>query len=177
MHSSTSPSQKGWPPSSQRELAPISVTARRAGAEEGSRPNSRSCDSENDVAVHGWPTWCHSRASKSRGMKAPPAHCPSSSSQASSRAPQPSVPTLARSALHCASGTSSRSRSTCQRIDGSESSSQSITEPESAMPARLPTAGAGHEARLTAGGLAGGLLHQLGDPGLDVGGQLGQRVG
>ncbi len=117
----------------------MSAAARLIRSEEGSRPNSRSCESENVVAVHGWPTSRHSPGSKSPGRKAPPAHCPSSSWHERSLAPQPSVSTLARCALHCGSGASIKSRITCQRIDGSESKSQSITEPGPATPARLAT--------------------------------------
>lgn len=79
------------------------------------------------MAVHGCPTSSHSRASKSLGRKAPPAHCPSASSWERSLAPQPSVSTLDRSARHSDSWVSSRSRITCQRIDGSESRSQPVT--------------------------------------------------
>ncbi len=103
-------------------------------------PNSRSCERENAVAVNGWPISCHSRKSKSRGAQAPPAHCPSSFSYDSRRAPQPSVSTLARSARYSASGASSRSRITCQRIDGSELRSQSITESDSTIPLELTIA-------------------------------------
>ena len=46
---------------------------------------------------------------------------------ASSRAPQPSVATRARSAAMTSAGSSVRSRITCQRIEGSASSSQSMT--------------------------------------------------
>jgi hypothetical protein len=42
-------------------------------------------------------------------------------------APTPSVATRARSAATSPAGASVRSRMTCQRIDGSESSSQSVT--------------------------------------------------
>jgi hypothetical protein len=42
------------------------------------------------------------------------------------------------------SGTSSRSRITCQRIDGSESRSQSISEPESVIPLKLSNPSGAH---------------------------------
>ena len=62
---------------------------------------------------------------KSAGKWAPPSHRPSSSSSERSRAPHPSVSTFARCASQSELGASRRSRITCQRIDGSESSSQS----------------------------------------------------
>ena len=65
------------------------------------------------------------------GKKGAAAHCPSASSYERRLAPQPLVSTLARSAVHSDSGASSRSRITCQRIDGPEPRSQSITGPES----------------------------------------------
>jgi SAM domain (Sterile alpha motif) len=73
------------------------------------------------------------------GDKGATRHCPSSSWQERSLAPQPSVSTLVRSAVHFDSGTSSRLRITCHRIDGSESRSQAIAEPESVMRASLST--------------------------------------
>ena len=59
MHSSTSPCQNGWPPSSQRAFSPTSATVARALAEAGSRPSSRSWLSAKWVAVQGWPSACH----------------------------------------------------------------------------------------------------------------------
>jgi hypothetical protein len=59
---------------------------------------------------------------------AAPPHRPSGAWRASSRAPAPSVATLARSAAILSAGASVRSRITCQRIEGSESSSQRMTE-------------------------------------------------
>ena len=59
---------------------------------------------------------------------AAPPHRPSGAWRASSRAPAPSVATLARSAATSSAGASVRSRITCQRIEGSESSSQRMTE-------------------------------------------------
>src|SRR3954470_18777742 len=56
MHSSTSPSQNGWPSCSQRALAPISATIRRARWLAGSKPNSRRRSSTWAVAVHGCPS-------------------------------------------------------------------------------------------------------------------------
>ena len=70
------------------------------------------------------------------GKKAPPAHWPSGSRSASSRAPQPSVATRARSAATTSAGASVRSCSTCQRMAGSESSSQSSTVMAGTVPRR-----------------------------------------
>ena len=56
-----------------------------------------------------------------------PAHSPSGAWSASSRAPQPSTATRARSAATTSAGSRVRSRITCQRIAGSASSSQSMT--------------------------------------------------
>ena len=55
------------------------------------------------------------------------AHWPSSPCNASSLAPQPSVATPARSAATTSAGAWTRSRNTCQRMAGSEPSSQSGT--------------------------------------------------
>ena len=67
-----------------------------------------------------------------------PAHRPSGAWSASSRAPQPSVATLDRSAATTSAGSWVRSRMTCQRIEGSESSNQSMTVmlPTSRLPMR-----------------------------------------
>ena len=56
-----------------------------------------------------------------------PPHVPSGAWSASSRAPHPSVAIRDRSAATTSAGSSVRSRITCQRIDGSASSSQSRT--------------------------------------------------
>ncbi len=129
MHGSTSPSQYGWPPSSQRALAPMSSTARSARSEEGSRPNSTELRQgvrrgrprlERDPTV-GTPGRLRSGEVEIAGEMGA-AHRPSSSSKARSRAPQPSVSTLARSAAHRGCGAPSTSRITCHRIDGSECS-------------------------------------------------------
>jgi hypothetical protein len=61
------------------------------------------------------------------GKQAPPSHNPSAPSSASRRAPQPSCSTRARSAATSSGEASVRSRSTCHRMAGSPSSSQSIT--------------------------------------------------
>jgi hypothetical protein len=60
---------------------------------------------------------------------AAPPQRPSGACRASSRAPAPSVATLARSAATSSADASVRSRITCQRIEGSESSSQRMTDP------------------------------------------------
>ena len=94
----------------------------------GSTPKSRSSWSVGSVAVQGWP-WSSSAWLKLRaGKHAPPAHWPSSPCNASSLAPQPSVATRARSAATTSAGAWTRSRITCQRMAGSESSSQSRTD-------------------------------------------------
>ena len=67
------------------------------------------------------------RCRSSRATTAVPPHVPSGAWSARSRAPQPSVATLDRSAAMASSGSSVRSRITCQRIEGSESSNQSMT--------------------------------------------------
>src|SRR6187200_2677804 len=142
MHSSTSPDQNGSSACSQRALAPTSCTIRRAEAESGSRPSSRSWLIVKQVAVQGWPTCTHSLWSKPRGMNAPPSHWPSSSSRASSRAPQPSVSTRPRCADHSCSGASSRSRMTCHRTEGSVPSNHSTADPRATMPEERRTSSA-----------------------------------
>ena len=90
------------------------------------------------MAVQGWP-WFSPRQLKLRaGKHAPPAHWPSSPCSASSRAPQPSVATRARSAATTSAGASARSRNTCQRMAGSESSSQSSTAGSGAFTSASP---------------------------------------
>ncbi len=59
---------------------------------------------------------------------AAPPHDPSAPWRASSRAPAPSVATRARSAATSSAGAPIRSRITCQRIEGSESSSHCMTD-------------------------------------------------
>ena len=59
---------------------------------------------------------------------AAPPQRPSAPCRASSRAPQPSVATRARSAATSSAGAPVRSRITCQRIEGSESSSHWMTD-------------------------------------------------
>src|SRR4030095_8464462 len=120
MHGSTSPSKKRLPlhPSGPH---PCHVTrsrtrpiARRAWPLAGSRPISRRSDQTCIVESH-------------PRFHAPPPHRPSGAWRASSRAPAPSVATLARSAATWSAGASVTSRSTCQRIEGSESSSHPTT--------------------------------------------------
>ena len=121
MHGSTSPAKKGLP-SHSGGPQPCHVTwsrtrptARRASALAGSSPRWRSSHRTCIVEFH------------PRFHAAPP-HRPSAACRASSRAPQPSVATRARSAATSSAGASVRSRITCQRIDGSESSSQRMTD-------------------------------------------------
>src|SRR5688572_20390568 len=127
MHGSTSPAKKGLPAKSNPRHVPSQShprhvtlsrtrpTARRASSLAGSRPSSRSSDRTCIVESHPW-------------LNAVPAHDPSAPCRASSRAPQPSVATFARSAATSSAGAPSRSRITCQRIDGSESSSHCMTD-------------------------------------------------
>ena len=136
MHGSTSPLKNGCPACSQRQWSLTSATARRTGRQRGSTPKSCSSWSVGSVEVHGWP-WFSSRRQPSAGKHAPPAHWPSSPCNASSLAPQPSVATRARSAATTSAGAWTRSRNTCQRMAGSESSSQSST----VMQLRVETAG------------------------------------
>ncbi len=137
MQQSTSPPQYGRPSYSHRLFAArrsaVSVSA------DASTPHSRSEFSDHVVAVHGWPAPSAASGpwkSKPPGKNAPPAHWPSGSCRASSRAPNPSVATRARVAAQTSSEAPSRSRSTCQRSAGSESSSQSVRA-RSAIPGRV----------------------------------------
>ena len=114
MHGSTSPPKKGRSSYSQWALSSTSAIARLASSLDGSSPSSRRSRSVNVVEVHS-------------GMYVPPPHLPSVACSARSRAPHPSVATFARSATTSSPGASTRSRMTCQRIAGSESSNQSIT--------------------------------------------------
>ncbi len=138
MHGSTSPSKNGWPACSQRQRSRTLATARRTLSARGSIPKSRSSCSVGSVDVHGWPgsssAWSKYRA----GKHAPPAHWPSSPCNASSLAPHPSLATRARSAATTSAGAWTRSRNTCQRMAGSESSSQSSTGHAVEYNARTP---------------------------------------
>ena len=126
MHGSTSPSKNGRSSYSQRQFSLTCATARRTRSLSGSTPKVAQ---QGERGLRGGPGlarlfWAPSRP---RGKSAPPAHWPSSPCRASSRAPHPSVATRARSAATTSAGASVRSRSTCQRMAGSESSSQSST--------------------------------------------------
>src|SRR5258708_4576397 len=120
MHGSPSPVRKGlW--SHSRGPHPFHVTRARTGPGgsgasvlAGSRPIPRSTDRTCIVESH------------PRFQAAPP-HRPSAAWRATSRLPAPSVATRERSAATSSAGASVRSRITCQRTDGSESSSQSTT--------------------------------------------------
>src|SRR5918912_1780634 len=117
MQGSTSPAKKGLPshsPPCHVTRSRTRPTARRACALAGSIPRWRSSHRTCIVEFH------------PRFHAAPP-HRPSAAWRASSCAPAPSLATLARSAATSSAGASVRSRITCQRIDGSESSSQSTT--------------------------------------------------
>ena len=136
MHGSTSPSKKGSPSCSHWTFSRTSLTARRASALAGSRPNCLSSIRLHAVEVHSGksvPRLCggidrhHFSPASVLNSGVPPSHCPSSRWRASNLAPQPSLAMRARSAATSSAGASMRSRITCQRIAGSESSSQSIT--------------------------------------------------
>src|SRR5215510_1079580 len=118
---STSPAKKGLP-SHSCGPQPFQVTrsrtrppARRAWSLAGSRPRSRSSIRTCIVEFH------------PRFHAAPP-HRPSVPWRASSLAPTPSVATRTRSAATSSAGAPVRSRITCQRIEGSESSSHPTTD-------------------------------------------------
>src|SRR6185503_12340783 len=115
MHGSTSPSKNGLlSHQCQVTLSRISAAARRASLLDGSSPRSRSHRSERRQ-VHS-------------GLSGSPPQRPLASWRASNRAPQPSVATFAHSAATSSFGASVRSRITCQRIEGSESSSHCMTD-------------------------------------------------
>ncbi len=121
MHGSTSPSKNrlsahGVSKSGSRQVtcSRTRPTARRACSLSGSSPNRRRSSRTWNVSVQ---SCDHGR----------PPHRPSGAWSASSRAPQPSVAILDRSAAMTSAGSCVRSRITCQRIAGSESSSQSMT--------------------------------------------------
>src|SRR6266508_136086 len=131
MQGSTSPEKNGSSSCSHLLFSRTRVTARRAGSLSGSRPISRRSDSVQAVEVHArmyvlWPHW------------------PFGAWKARSRAPQPSEATLERSAATTSSGSSVRSRMTCQRIEGSESNNHSTTVMSAprATPAANPANGA-----------------------------------
>src|SRR4030095_2075977 len=118
---STSPAKKGLP-SHSRGPQPFQVTpsrtsptALRALSLAGSSPMSRSSIRTCIVEFH-------------PRFQATPPHRPSAHWRASSWAPAPSVATRARSAATSSVGASVRSRITCQRIEGSESSSHRMTD-------------------------------------------------
>ena len=126
MQGSTSPLKNGWPACSQRQFSLTRTTARRTRSHDGSIPKSQSSWGVGRVEVQGWP-FSARQLKLCAGKHAPPAHWPSSPCRESSLAPQPSVATSARSAATTSAGAWTRSRNTCQRMAGSESSSQSIT--------------------------------------------------
>src|SRR5262249_600877 len=127
MHGSTSPAKKGLPVQSHPRQVPsqshprhltrsrTTPTERRGSSLAGSRPSSRSSDRTCMVESH-------------PRFHAAPAHDPSAPCRASSRAPAPAVATRARSAATSSAGAPIRSRITCQRIEGSESSSHCMTD-------------------------------------------------
>src|SRR6476646_4035699 len=123
MHGSTSPSKKADPSYSHVQLSRTSAIFSCTTATSGSTPKSRRSVSVGRVDVHGWP--CEKSPRKSAGKHAPPAQ-PSSPHSSRSGAPQPTVATRARWAATSAGDASTRSRSTCHRRAGSESSSQSV---------------------------------------------------
>src|SRR5690606_20318654 len=127
MEQSPSPFQYGLSSYSHRAFR-ASFSAVPASACE-SAPHSRRAFRDQVVAVQGCPSCATREKSKPAGKNAPPAHCPSGSWWEIRRAPNPSDTTDALVAAHTASGAPARSRSTCQRNAGSESSNQPMTSP------------------------------------------------
>src|SRR5215218_958331 len=126
MQGSTSPSKNGRSSYSQRQFAATAAVMSRATSEVGSSPSAYSSSITGNVDVQGW---LPSAGGMPRpGKQAPPIHWPSGSRAASNAAPHPSPATRSRSAATSSSGAPVRSRSTCHRIAGSESSSQAVTE-------------------------------------------------
>ncbi len=117
MQGSTSPAKKGLPSHSHHPCQATRLrtrpTARHVSPLAGSRPRTRSSLRTCIVESHPW-------------LHAAPPHRPSAPCGAISRAP--SVATLARSAATSCAGAAVRSRITCQRIEGSESSSHRMTD-------------------------------------------------
>ena len=122
MHGSTSPSKNRL---SAHGVSNSGVPPGDVLADEADRPAgpARSRDRARTAAGAPGRGTCRS----SPATTAVPAHRPSGAWSASSRAPQPSVATRDRSAATTSAGSCVRSRITCQRIAGSESSSQSMT--------------------------------------------------
>ena len=108
-------------PFSQAERVAVSMSRKPPRSSSEMRCRSRS---SLLVATSGRPS---PQSSLAAAESASRPHRPSSPWRASSRAPQPSVATLARSAATASAGSPVRSRITCHRIDGSESSSHSMT--------------------------------------------------
>src|SRR5437899_1012040 len=136
MHGSTSPAKKGSPSCSHWTCSRTRRTARRVSALAGSRPNCLSSIRLHAVEVHSGnrvPRLCggnerhHFSPASVLNVGVPPSQWPSSRWRASNLAPQPSLAMRARSAATSSEGASIRSRITCQRIAGSESSNQSTT--------------------------------------------------
>src|SRR6266700_8364981 len=136
MHRSTSPAKNGSPSCSHWTCSRTRRTARRASALAGSRPNCLSSIRLHAVEVHSGnrvPRLCggnerhHFSPASVLNVGVPPSQWPSSRWRASNLAPQPSLAIRARSAATSSGGASVRSRITCQRIAGSESSNQSTT--------------------------------------------------
>ena len=163
MQQSTSPAKNGSPSYSQRQLRATSCAVSRITGLPGGMPRWHRSSRTGYVAVHGWPGSAldpsvgasagsasgdgkgggGSPAASARavaaanaavpGKQAPSAHRPSGARSASSRAPQPSCSTRARSVATSVSEALTRSRSTCQRIAGSPCSSHCTTGSSSAI--------------------------------------------
>src|SRR5688572_12749023 len=116
MHGSDSPSKNGESPCQGPHVTPARTRAMAARARSlaGSIPRSL-----RKSSVY--------RFDHQSGVLMPSPQCPSGCCCASNRGPQPSNATRERSAAMTAAGVSVRSRKTCQRIDGSASSSHSTT--------------------------------------------------
>src|SRR5262249_36102906 len=141
MQQSTSPPQYGRPSYSQRLFA-ASRSAGPARAE-ASRPQSRRGLSVHVVAVQRCPAPPPGPGTAGQpGRREPPAPCPRGSCS-SGTCPQtppggfrvPAPPAASR-------GAAARSRSTCQRNAGSESSSQSVRAASERMTGKLSAAAA-----------------------------------
>ena len=124
MHGSTSPSKYRCPACSQRPFSATSAIARRADSDAGSSPRICSVCSVCIVAVHGWPGFVARVGRREAGAAGPQPVGVLEREQAGAPA---LVLHAARSAATSSGEASVRSRSTCQRMAGSPSSSQSIT--------------------------------------------------
>ena len=124
MHGSTSPLKNGWPACSQRQCSRTCATARRTSSSGGrhrSRAGARDC--------RPWRSRAGLRSRRSPAPARETMHLPPTGRLRLARPaaghPNLRFATRARSAATISAGASARSRNTCQRIAGSDSSSQS----------------------------------------------------